>query len=86
MCKEYTQLEYMKVMGKLNPVSLTRSQKKVALMSINSIKEKLSRKIKGRTCADGRPQRCYITKEDTSSTTISLEDLFTILIIDENEG
>ena len=36
--KEYTQLEYMKVMGELNPDSLTISQKKVALRAINLIK------------------------------------------------
>ena len=36
--KEYTQLEYMKVMGGLNPYSLTISQKKVSLRVINLIK------------------------------------------------
>ena len=49
------------------------------------MKEKLSRKLKGRTCADGRPQRCYITKEDASSSTISLEDFFIGLIVDAHE-
>ena len=66
MYKEYTQLEDMKVMGALKPESLTRSQNKVALRAINLIKEKLSVKLNGRTCAGGRPQRCYITKEDAS--------------------
>ena len=56
----------MKVMGELKPDSLTRSQNKVALRAVNLIKEKLSVKLNGRTCADGRPQRCYITKEDAS--------------------
>ena len=62
MYKEYTQLEDMKVMGSLNPDSLTRSQKKESPRAINSIKEKRSRKLKRRTCADGRPQGCYKTK------------------------
>ena len=57
MYKEFTQLEFMKVMGALNPDSLTISQKKGALRAINLIKEKRSGNIKGRTCADGRPQR-----------------------------
>ena len=71
--KEYTQLEYMKVMGALNPDSLTISQKKGALRVINLIKEKSSGKLKGRTCTDGRPQRYYTTTEDASSPTIYLE-------------
>ena len=37
MNKEYIQLEDMKVMGSLNPNSLTISQNKVALRSINLI-------------------------------------------------
>ena len=76
----------MEVMGALKHDILTRSQKKVALRAINLIKEKRSGKLKGRTCADGRPQICYITKEDASSPTISLEDFFTRLIIDAHEG
>ena len=71
--KEYTQLEYMKVMGALNPDSFTISQKKGALRFINLIKEKRSRRLKGRTCTDERPQRYYTTKEDASSPTIYLE-------------
>ena len=50
-------------------------------MTINLTKEKWSRKLKGRMCEDERTQRCYITKEDTSSTEIYLEALFTGLII-----
>ena len=42
-------------MGALNPYSLKISQKKVSLRAINLIKEKRSGKLKGRTCADGRP-------------------------------
>ena len=38
--KEYTQLEYMKVMGELEPGSLKKSQKRGALSAINLIKEK----------------------------------------------
>ena len=50
------------------------------------IKEIRSGKLKGRTCADGRPQRCYITKEYTSLLTIYLEYFITNLIIDAHEG
>ena len=37
MHKNYTQLEYIKLMGSLNPDILTRSQKKVPLRDINLI-------------------------------------------------
>ena len=76
----------MKIMRAMNPDSLTRSHNKGALRAINLIKEKRSRKLKGKTCADERPQRCYITKEDASSPTISLEALFPSLIIYAHEG
>ena len=84
--KEYTQLEYMKVMGALDPDSLTRSHKKGSLGAINLIEEKRSGKLKGRKYKDGQPERCYITKEDASSLTISLEYFFTSIIIDAHEG
>ena len=55
-------------------------------MALNFIKEKRSRKLNGRTCVYGRPQIYYITKEDASLMTISLEDFFTSLIIDAHGG
>ena len=72
-------------MGELKPYSLRRSHIKVSLRAIKLIKEKRSRKLKGSTCADGRPHRCYITKEDTSSSTIFLEALFASIINDAHE-
>ena len=56
------------------------------MRAVNLTKENRSRKIKGRTCADGRPQRFYITKEDASSLNISPEFFLNSLIINENEG
>ena len=52
----------MKVMAKLDPDRIKISPNKVSLWAINLIKEKKSGKLKGRTCADRRPQRCYITE------------------------
>ena len=44
-------------------------------------------KIKGRTCADGSKQKCYLKEgESVSYTIVSLEALFCTLIIDTNEG
>ena len=36
------------------------------------LKRKRSGKMKGRGCANGRPQQEYITKEESSSPTVSL--------------
>ena len=72
-------------MGVLEPDILTISTKKGTLRAINRIKKR-SGKLKGKTCTNGRPQRCYITKEDAYSPTIYLEALFTGLIIDAHEG
>ena len=50
------------------------------------LKEKRCGRIKGRGCADGRKQRLYKTKEETSSPTITLESLFLTSLIDAIEG
>ena len=56
-----------------------------ALRSITLIKEKRSGVIKGRTVADGRPQRKYKAPEDVHSPTVSTEGLMTTLAIDAKE-
>jgi hypothetical protein len=53
---------------------------------VNLISKKRCGKIKGRTCADGRPERNYLPKEESASLTISLEALFTTLAIDAHEN
>ena len=63
----------------------TKSQKKRALSAIKMIEEKICGKLKLMTCADGIPQRCYISKEDASSPTISLGSLFFSLVIYSHE-
>ena len=65
---------------------LTREDKKKALQYLMFLKEKRSGRIKGRGCADGRKQRLYKSKEETSSPTISLEALFLTCLIDAKEG
>ena len=54
----------MRVMGEMDPNSLTNLQKRMAMQAIKLIKFKKSAKLNGKTCAYGRPQRCYIHKED----------------------
>ena len=46
------------------------------------LKNKRCGKIKGRGCADGRKQRAYITKEQSTSPTISTEAVFLTAVVD----
>lgn len=57
-----------------------------ALRSITVTKEKRCDRIKGRTCADGRPQRDYVPKSDSPSPTIGTESLLFSLMIDALEN
>ena len=65
---------------------LTSAQRRSALQYLMFLKEKRCGKIKGRGCADGRPQRLYKTKEETSSPTIFIESLFLTCLIDAAEA
>ena len=85
MLKEYKQLDDLLVFGVVSPASLSEQEQRRALRAINLIKLKRCGKVKGRTCADGSVQRGYISKEDSSSPTISLQALFATWIIDSIE-
>jgi hypothetical protein len=50
------------------------------------LKQKRDGKIKGRTVAGGNKQRDYISKEDTSSPTVTTEAVLLSCIIDAEEG
>jgi len=56
--------------------TLTEKEKGDALQYLMFLKEKHTRQIKCRGCADGRKQRIYMQKEDTSSPTVAVESLF----------
>ena len=56
-------------------MNLPRNRKIKALNLITMVKQKRCGKIKGRACADGRKERRYITKEESTSPTIHLESL-----------
>jgi hypothetical protein len=47
-----------------------------ALSLLLFLKEKRTRKIKGRACLNGAPQWAYIPKEDAASPTVSMESTF----------
>ena len=86
MFKEYKQLVNMEVFGCINPDTLTIEQNARALHAINLIKEKLSGRIKGRTCADGRPQKGWITKQESSLSIVMLDGFLATLIVDAYKG
>jgi hypothetical protein len=64
---------------------LTLEEKRKALGFLMFIKEKRCGTIKGRGCADGRKQRLYKTKEETSSPTVRTESLLLSCVIDAKE-
>jgi hypothetical protein len=83
--QEFLQLHDLDVFKGHHAKNRTKDQRKGALRAISVIKEKRCGKIKGRTIADGRPQRALYTKEETSSPTVSTDALLISIIIDACE-
>ena len=83
--KELKQLHERLVIEPMNEKHMTRAQKQAALNYLMFLKKKRSGQIKGRGCADGRKQRAYITKEESSSPTVATEALFLTCVIDAME-
>jgi hypothetical protein len=79
---ELRQLYGREVMEAVSKNDLTYQEQRGALRYIMFLKEKRCGKLKGRGCADGRPQRAYRTKEDTSSPTVTTEALMLSCMID----
>ena len=65
---------------------LTWDIRKQALGYLMFLKWKRSGKMKGRGCAVGRPQQEYITKEESSSPTVSLYALMGSCLMDVIDG
>ena len=60
--------------------------KKEALGYLMFLKKKRCGAIKGRGCADGWKQRAYITKEESTSPTVSTEAVFLTAVVDAWEN
>ena len=84
--KEYSQLDDLDVFEPMEARHLTKEQMAKALRSITVVKEKRCGRIKGRTVADGRDQRPYTTKEESSSPTVATDSLLLSLLMDVIEG
>ena len=84
--KEMQQLHDRKVMQPINRKDLSPAQKREALGYLMFLKKKRCGTIKGRGCVDGRKQWAYITKEESTSPTISMEAVFLTAVIDTWEN
>jgi hypothetical protein len=81
-----SQLHYRKAIKPVFAGSMTREQKVQALRYLMFLKEKRCGRIKARGCADGRKQRLWKTKEETSSPTVRTHSLLLTAIIAALEG
>ena len=83
--EEMKQLDYRQCIKPTVASELTREEKRRALKYLMYLKQKRCGRIKGRGCADGRKQRLYKSKEETSAPTVAPEALFLTSIIDAQE-
>ncbi|VEU38525.1 unnamed protein product [Pseudo-nitzschia multistriata] len=83
---ELQQLHDREVVEPVPAKELTADQKAKALAYLMFLKEKRCGKIKGRGCADGRKQRNWMSKEDTTSPTVSIQALMLSCMMDAYEG
>jgi hypothetical protein len=69
----------------LKPSEMNNNIRFEALNYLMFLKRKRCGKIKTRGCADGRPQREYITKDESSSPTVSIYALMTSSLMARSE-
>jgi hypothetical protein len=86
LMKELRQVIVMDVMSGCHARDLSKEEKRRALRYLMFLKQKRCGMIKGRGCVDGRPQRLWKTKAETTSPTVSIESLFISCMIDAMEG
>ena len=85
--KELQQFHDHRVFKPKKPQDLSYEQRRRSLAYLMFLKLKSDEvTIKGRGCADGRKQQDWISKEDTSSPTMSTEGLMLLCMIDAIEG
>jgi Reverse transcriptase (RNA-dependent DNA polymerase) len=83
--KELQQLHDRQVLVPMHWEQLTALERSRALGYLMFLKENTDGSIKGRGCADGRPQRAYIPKEDATSPTVRNESTMLTATIDAYE-
>ena len=83
--KEVAQLHEREVGEAVHPSMMTREEKQNALRYLMYLKRKRCGRVKARGCADGRKQRKWKNKEDSSSPTPRLETIMLISLIAAKE-
>ena len=84
--KEMQQHHDMETFRPRYALELTGDKRREPLSSLMHLKKKRNGKIKGRSCADGRPQRKVVTKDEVASPTVATESIFTTATIDAFEN
>ena len=75
MVKELNTIHDMETFTLADAANMNWEERKAAVSSLMSLKEKNNGNIKGQACANGAKQREYIKKEDASSPTASTESV-----------
>ena len=83
--KEMEQLHIRKVLNPKHANELTEDEKLQALKYLMFLKEKHDGQVKGRGCADGRPQHATIKKHEKQASTVGTESIFHIATIAAHE-
>ncbi len=83
--KEIGQIHMREAFKPIRYEEMTSEQKKKAIESLIFIVEKRDGTIKSRFCADGRKQREWMSREDTSSPTASTDGIMVLAAIDAKE-
>ena len=84
--KEMKQFHDKGVVEPLKPSDISDDIRKKALGYLMFFLKKRNGIIKGRGCADGRPQRVHKSKEETCSPTAVTESVFITALLDAQEG
>ena len=83
--KELNQFNMLNTFTPLDAATLTYEQRRNALASLIFLTEKRNGDIKARACANGKPQREHIAKEETASPTVTTEANFALAAIAAHE-
>jgi hypothetical protein len=82
---EMQQLHEREVLKPKAAAMMTTDEKRKSLHYLMFLKKKRCGRIKARGCADGRKQRVYKTKQETSAPTVATEALMLSCVIDAEE-
>ena len=85
----YVEVEQMHTRNAFESIhvkNMTATEKRKAQMGLMLIEQKEEKQAKGRLVYNGKPTREWLSREDTSSPTVSQEGLHITLAIDAKEG